>query len=44
MSTHLKKQGGVVFALIALPFAVLIAPLAIALIAAFISSLSMAHP
>jgi hypothetical protein len=44
MSTHIKKQGGVIFAMVALPFAVLIAPLLIALFAAFISSLSMSLP
>ena len=44
MSLHVGKPVGVVLALAALPLLLLIAPLAIALIGAFISRLSMPLP
>jgi hypothetical protein len=41
MFAHVAKPVGVVLALVALPVLVLIGPLAVALFAAFFSSLSM---
>ena len=43
MSLHVKKDSGIILALLILPAAVLIGPLIMALFAAFMSSMSIVH-